>query len=200
MIDSLIEAVKTVDRSARHVVMGAAVTLVVIAALIAYGASLQEARLAGLERSAALLRDSKTMLQDASDPALQEAGAIVRIQAIDILHRSVAPTSYSAYEKFGYAIVPWVLLIVVNCFHEERQGLLGGVMNSLPQILCGTAFGLIGAFLPDSPLPWFNMLVYPAGHFLIFVAIMFSWVLNKPAPSLQSDETTDGETDNEDRD
>lgn len=196
MFDSLMQAVKMLDRSARRVSLGVVVVVAVIAALNAYDTNRQESRLTSLERTVTLLRDSKAMMLDASDPELKEVSELLRSQALDVLRSSVAPPRHLAYWKFLAAMGPWLVLFLANVFGDRAEGIVIPMLKYLNVLLWGTAFGLIGAFLPDSHLLWLNMVVYPVGHFLIVVAIALVATIDKATEPPDMAEV-DGEPDPE---
>lgn len=181
MFESLMQAVHAVDRSFRHVFMGLVVTLVVIGTLIAYDKSLREERLSALSQAGALMRDSKSMLHDSGDPAIQLAGSILREQALIVLQRTGTPECFSPYRKFLMSIAPWFLVGLLSYYSSRPEGFLTWGLNSFPLFLSALAFGLIGAFLPDSNLPFFHTLVYPLGHVFLFLILVFAVGLNKLA-------------------
>lgn len=194
MFDSLIEAVKTLHPSVRNMLMGVAVTLVVVAALVTYDLKLKEVRLSAIDRSVSLIRESQLMLQS-SEPELREAATILRRQALDLLNGTNEPEPLSPYLKFAAAFAPWALFCLLGRVFGRANDWFTWFFESLRFLLWGTAFGLIGAVLPDAQLPWFNLAIYPVGHFVVFIVIVFLYSIDRI-----SDETIVQSPDESDQD
>jgi hypothetical protein len=182
MFEQLIDAVKTMDKSFRNVFMGVAVTIVVVTALLLFDQSMKESRLVALDKSATILLQAQVMLKN-DDPDIQGAARELKQQALQAIDEAKAPEPIPKYEKFGTAFAPWGLIFIVPIIFKSRENILTHILNSFSWIFIGLAFGAIGAVLPDSDLPGFNMLVYPIGHFVVIWLLLIYCGLNKAVES-----------------
>ncbi len=158
--------------------------IVIVGMLVAVGFILYERytsgfRLGRLQKQADLLV-TLNQLQAAnirSDPRLAKIYDRLVADADDAAHTKPLSISFfappsgmfsHAVAKFLAGAAPWAF---VGLFFI--RGILRGDKTSasalLGVIVFIVLFGVIGAALPNVWWPWFNLWIYPIGHFLLFV-------------------------------
>lgn len=168
MMEALMAAMKGTRGILRKYLLAGAAVAASCAGLLTYDRALAADRLATLERSAGLLRQSRELGVTGGEVAA--AAEALRKKALNAMERAAAPPRLAPHVKFLAALAPWLLLMfLAGC---QAENWFERLTNGTRQLLMAVGFALVGACLPDSPEPWVNLVAYPLGHFAVVLAVL----------------------------
>ena len=83
-------------------------------------------------------------------------------------HLNYSPEN-AGFKKFIAAFFPWLLSMLATYpqFKNKERTAVPGLIGIA---IIGLFFGWVGYLLPIIFWPWFNLVIFPVGHFLLFVS------------------------------
>lgn len=91
----------------------------------------------------------------------------VLLSPIDVIRTEFS--SWGLWARLIASFTPW-LLILIAAFHNVWKGEPNSIAVVVGTLLIGIIFALIGLLLPN--IWWLSFIVYPIGHFSIFIGFV----------------------------
>lgn len=150
--------------------------------------STQTLRLSRLERAVATLEKLQNIEKKGFEKNSQFAQAHQRMtqELITVIDKeplrfdfsipSYKPPEWHQIQKFFAGAAPWLLLLLFSFFGRGKRS-SGDKVTIIGFLFMGSFFGLIGVFIPTIAWPWVNLVLYPALHFLLVIALLLAWAM-----------------------
>ena len=92
---------------------------------------------------------------------------------LTISRREISFSLDYRFYKFLAGAAPWIFLSLIYIFGFRKKD-ADRTVGALAALFFGAVFGAIGLLIPDLFWPWLNFVIYPIGHFFLFIKLMTS--------------------------